>query len=161
MKAVFSLSDKSELEAAQRFLEQAAQTDLVTLLRQLSEILAHAGNSTVVRMQSGLQLKNAIYSKDPNTRVFYQNRWLQFPLEHRQYIKRNCINTLGTEQSGHSSAAQCVAYIACAELPANQWPDLMQILVKNVIVPGSSELLKQATLETIGYICQDIVSVAH
>lgn len=32
----------------------------------------------------------------------------------------------------------------------------MQILVRNVIQAESTELLKQATLETIGYICQDI-----
>lgn len=64
---------------------------------------------------------------------------------------------LGTETTTHSSAAQCVAYIACAEIPAHQWPDLMERLVENVITPNKAEACKRSTLEAIGYICQDIV----
>lgn len=55
-----------------------------------------------------------------------------------------------------SSAAQCVAYVAVTELPAGQWPNLMQTLVNNVINERSTEMEREATLETIGYICQDI-----
>jgi importin subunit beta-1 len=40
-------------------------------------------------MQAGLQLKNALYSKDPAIRLQYQQRWMQFPLELRNYIKTN------------------------------------------------------------------------
>ena len=57
-----------------------------------------------------------------------------------------------------SSAAQCVAYVACAELPANLWPDLINHLTENVTNPSSTEMMKESSLETIGYICQDIVS---
>ena len=69
------------------------------------------------------------------------------------------LETLGTETSRPSSAAQCVAYIACAELPMNGWPDLIQLLTEHVTNPNSTEMLKESTLEAIGYICQDIVSM--
>ena len=59
------------------------------LLKQLSEVLKHGGNSPVARMQAGLQLKNALYSKDPLVRTQYQQRWLQFVEEIRNYIKKN------------------------------------------------------------------------
>ncbi len=36
-----------------------------------------------------------------------------------------CFNALGTETAKPSQAAQCVGYIACAELPRNQWQDLI------------------------------------
>ena len=36
------------------------------------------------------------------------------------------------------------------------WPNLMSVLVNNVTNAGSTETLKEATLEAIGYICQDI-----
>lgn len=72
-----------------------------------------------------------------------------------------CLAALGTETTTHSSAAQCVAYIACAEIPALQWPDLMERLVENVITPNKTEACKRSTLEGIGYICQDIVRPVH
>ena len=68
------------------------------------------------------------------------------------------VFTLGTETVRPSSAAQCVAYIACAELPHKLWPDLIQTCTRNVIDPASTEMMKESTLEAVGYICQDIVS---
>lgn len=68
------------------------------------------------------------------------------------------VGALGTEQSRPSSAAQCVAYVAVAELPQNQWLDLINVLVSNVVQATSTEMQKEATLEAIGYICQEIDS---
>lgn len=67
------------------------------------------------------------------------------------------LAALGTETIRPSSAAQCVAYVACAELPAGMWPDLIAVLTSNVTNQNSTEMMKEATLEAIGYICQDIV----
>ena len=50
-----------------------------------------------------------------------------------------------------------MAYIACAELPHGLWPELVQLLTKNVTNPASTEMMKESSLEAIGYICQDIV----
>lgn len=71
------------------------------------------------------------------------------------------LQTLGTETYRPSSASQCVAGIACAEIPVNQWPELIPQLVANVTDPSSTEHMKESTLEAIGYICQDIVSVGE
>jgi hypothetical protein len=51
-----------------------------------------------------------------------------------------------------------VGYIACAELPRGLWPDCIQRLMMNVTDINATETLKEASLEAIGYICQDIVS---
>ena len=68
------------------------------------------------------------------------------------------FTALGTETAKPSSAASCIAGIASAELPHNLWPDLLNNLCLNTSNEGSSDTLKEATLEAIGYICQDIVS---
>lgn len=68
------------------------------------------------------------------------------------------LQTLGTETYRPSSASQCVAGIACAEIPVTQWPELIPQLMANVTDPSSTEHMKESTLEAIGYICQDIVS---
>ncbi len=54
-----------------------------------------------------------------------------------------------------------MAYIAVAELPAGHWKDLIPLLVQNVIGGASTEMMKEATLEAIGYICQEIVSLKY
>lgn len=71
------------------------------------------------------------------------------------------LQTLGTETYRPSSASQCVAGIACAEIPMNQWPELIPQLVANVTNQHSTEHMKESTLEAIGYICQDIVSTSE
>lgn len=148
--------DKLELETAQRFLEQAAQENLPELLKQLSDVLKHGGNSPVARMQAGIQLKNSLYSKEATLQAEYKQRWISFPDEVRMHIKKNVLETLGSETVRPSSAAQCVAYIACAELPTGMWPDLIVSLTQNVTNPVSTEMMKESSLEAIGYICQDI-----
>jgi importin subunit beta-1 len=49
-------------------------------------------------------------------------------------------------------SAQFIAAIAAIELPRNQWPQLMQQLVESVA--SGSDSFKQASLTTIGYICE-------
>ncbi|XP_025831486.1 importin subunit beta-1 isoform X2 [Agrilus planipennis] len=150
--------DKAELEQASSFLEQASQANLPEFLKTLSDILRHGGNSPVARMAAGLQLKNQLTSKDQNIKITYQQRWLALPEEIRDYIKKNIVGALGTETNRPSSAAQCVAYVAVAELPTGQWPGLINLLVNNVVQANSTEMQKEATLEAIGYICQEIDS---
>ncbi len=69
------------------------------------------------------------------------------------------LKSIGTETNRPSSAAQCVAFIAVIELPLGSWQEVINILCSNVINNTSSETVKEASLEAIGYICQDIVSM--
>lgn len=66
------------------------------------------------------------------------------------------MQALGTENTRPSCAAQCVAYVAVTELPINRWGILIQTLVNKVVNEASSDMDREAALETIGYICQDI-----
>nr|XP_046160838.1 importin subunit beta-1-like isoform X1 [Oncorhynchus gorbuscha] len=148
--------DRNELEAAQKFLEQAAIENLPTFLVELSKVLANPGNTQVARVAAGLQVKNSLTSKDPDVKTRYQQRWLAIDANARREIKNFVLQTLGTETYRPSSASQCVAGIACAEIPVTQWPELIPQLVANVTDSGSTEHMKESTLEAIGYICQDI-----
>lgn len=93
------------------------------MLKQLSDILRSTQYNELIRAQAAIQLKNAIYSKEEHVRLQYQERWMALPEDVRQAIKINCIESLGTETKRPSQAAQCVGYIACAELPRGAWPD--------------------------------------
>ena len=124
------------------------------LLKTLSDILAHGGNSAVARRQAGLQLKNRLTSSDEAVRTSYQQRWMALQFDVRHAVKNNILGALGSEGYRPSAAAQCVQYVASIELPAGEWPNLIAVLVANVTNPSSTEMCKEATLEAIGYICQ-------
>lgn len=63
------------------------------------------------------------------------------------------LQTLGsTNTQAGQAAAQVVASIAAIELPRNQWQDLMTSLVRNVSEGSAHQ--KQASLTTIGFICE-------
>ena len=51
-----------------------------------------------------------------------------------------------------------VATIAALDLPHGQWNDLITLLLNNVTSNPSNVNLKRASLETIGFICEEIVS---
>ncbi|VVD01756.1 unnamed protein product [Leptidea sinapis] len=141
--------DRNELESAEKYLNHAAVTNFTTFVKMLSDVLVQGGNSQVARMAAGLQLKNHLTSKDPAMKLQYQQKWLALPEDVRIYIKKNILSAMGTENSRPSSAAQCVAYVAVAELPAGQWNDLIPFLVDNVVNVESTEMKKEATLEAI------------
>ncbi|PAV74661.1 hypothetical protein WR25_19860 [Diploscapter pachys] len=86
----------------------------------------------------------------------FARRWISLPEATRISIKQHVMGTLGTEPYHPSIAAQCVKAIACAELPTGLWPDVISLLMGNVTSPQSGEMLKQSSLEALGYICQEI-----
>lgn len=78
-------------------------------MEALATVLADVGRSAVSRAAAGLQLKNYLTSKNPETKRQYVMRWLQIDPAVRNRIKQLALVTLGTETSQPSSAAQvCV-----------------------------------------------------
>lgn len=65
--------------------------------------------------------------------------------------------TLGsTTAKAGSVAAQVISAIASVELPAGQWPELIEILLRFMDNVDNVNL-RIATLQTIGYVCESIV----
>lgn len=60
------------------------------------------------------------------------------------------MQALGTETTRPSSAAQCVASVAVAELPVNQWSQCIPTLVNKVVADGTTERSRESALEAIG-----------
>ncbi|KAL9958290.1 hypothetical protein ACROYT_G035289 [Oculina patagonica] len=148
--------DQNAIQAAQTYLEQAAQANLPQFLVALVNVLGDATKSQVARMAAGLQLKNQLTSKDASVRLQYQQRWMALDGEVKSVIREMAIRTLGTETARPAIAPQCIAAIACAEIPQKQWMEVMDILQNITVQASSTDALKEHALETIGYICQDI-----
>jgi len=46
----------------------------------------------------------------------------------------------------------CLARVACVKLPGGHWPELIALLMENIVGEESTEAIKMACLESIGYI---------
>ncbi|KAL3119068.1 hypothetical protein niasHT_003851 [Heterodera trifolii] len=137
-------------------LNDASQINFPEFIHQLAVVLSDASNSPIVRRAAGLQIKNALVSREQALSDQKRNRWLSIPAEVRNVSKMCLLQSLGTE-TRPSVAAQCLAAIACVELPSNQWPDLLDRLVANVTTDGTDNaLLREASLEALGYIGLDM-----
>lgn len=70
-------------------------------------------------------------------------------------MKEQAIGTLGTEGRPPSTAAQVIAFVACAELPQQKWPDAIPSLLAGLdqLPDGSEapEFQRASVLEAIGY----------
>ncbi|TDZ38652.1 Importin subunit beta-1 [Colletotrichum spinosum] len=150
-----SLSPDANLRnAAEQQLTQAADNNFPLYLATLVQELANESADGSIRAAAGLALKNAFTARDFARHQELQAKWLQqTDDETKTQVKNLTLQTLASSnaQAGQA-AAQVISSIAGLELPRDQWQDLMNILVKNV--SDGAEHQKQASLTTIGYICE-------
>ena len=120
----------------------------------LSSELANDQAQSQVRIAAGLALKNSFSARDFTRLREVQEKWLQqIDPNIRNQVKNLGLQTLAsTDSRAGQSAAQFIASIAAIELPRELWPELMPALVQNV--GSGSDQKKQASLTTIGFICE-------
>ncbi|KAJ9155733.1 Importin subunit beta-1 [Pleurostoma richardsiae] len=150
-----SLSPDANLRhAAELQLTQAAENNFSLYLATLVQELANENAQGHIRAAAGLALKNAFTAREFARQAALQAKWLQqTEQETKNRVKELALQTLSSNnaQAGQA-AAQVVASIASIELPRSQWPELMGALVKSV--SDGSPHQKQASLTTIGFICE-------
>ena len=80
---------KEELQMAQHYLEQALEHDMAGFLSSLSQVISGVHYSAVSRIQAGLQIKNALYSKHAESRTKKREKWSSISTDIRCQIKKN------------------------------------------------------------------------
>lgn len=146
--------DATIRQNAEQQLTQAANVDFPGYVSTLAHELANEQAQPHIRTAAGIALKNAFSSREfPRLREV-QEKWLrQVDLDVKRNVKQLALRTLASNDTrAGQSAAQFIASIAAIEVPREQWPELMPSLVQNV-TDGASHL-KQASLTTIGFICE-------
>lgn len=150
-----SLSPDNELRHnAEQQLSQAAENNFSLYLETLVQELANDNAQGHIRAAAGLALKNAFTAREAPRQAAVQAKWLQQTSnDTKSKVKTLTLQTLvsSNAQAG-AAAAQVIASIAGIELPRNQWPDLMQTLVRGVSEGNPHQ--KQASLTAIGFICE-------
>jgi len=146
--------DQSKRMLAEQWLVEAEKTNFPLYVQMLTQELITSPNNTVKQL-AGLVFKNTLTAKDDHTRAGKFSRWLAIDPALRAQIKTGVISVLASpSHDARSSAAQVASHIAQIELPRQQWPDLIKNLLDNV--SNGNDFFKQASLETLGYVCEDI-----
>ncbi|KAE8722463.1 Importin subunit beta-1 [Hibiscus syriacus] len=140
---------------AEESLKQFQEQNLPGFLLVLSGELVNEEKPVETRKLAGLILKNALDAKDQQRKVELVQRWLLLDGNAKSQIKSGLLKTLSSPVSdARSTASQVIAKVAGIELPHKQWPELIGSLLSNVHqLPAQA---KQATLETLGYLCEEV-----
>ncbi|KAF2396283.1 ARM repeat-containing protein [Trichodelitschia bisporula] len=135
-------------------LNQAAEADFSGYLSRLAHELANDDAGPNIRVAAGLALKNSFSARNLMRLRQVQERWLtQIDGSVKTNVKALALKTLTSNDSrAGQAAAQFISAIAAIEIPRNMWPELMPTLVESVGSGAAHQ--KQASLTTIGYICE-------
>eukprot|EP00283_Hemiselmis_rufescens_P010191 CAMPEP_0173432662 /NCGR_PEP_ID=MMETSP1357-20121228/10379_1 /TAXON_ID=77926 /ORGANISM="Hemiselmis rufescens, Strain PCC563" /LENGTH=901 /DNA_ID=CAMNT_0014397289 /DNA_START=64 /DNA_END=2769 /DNA_ORIENTATION=+ len=162
--------DANTRNAAEEQLKASCSADAANHLFLLSnELQDESAPNVQTRSLAGLTLKNFMTSKDHAQAVKLANDWMALNPEVRSKIKSNSCQALSSLQRDvQLAAAQVISKIATIELPKtgpdgrSQWEELMPLLLQSVVQPEPTPqglAKKQASLHTIGYICEEIASL--
>lgn len=148
--------DSSVREPAEKWLQEAEKQNPALFLQMLCLELANNDKPPDSRKLAGLILKNSLTANEESRKMLLIQKWLSLEANLRNTIKQAVFTTLAASQrEARSTAAQVLAAIAFIELPrANMWPDLIPALLLNM--QHENDNLKQATLEALGFICEEI-----
>ncbi|KMT12381.1 hypothetical protein BVRB_5g103140 [Beta vulgaris subsp. vulgaris] len=144
---------RTEAEASLRqFQEQNSSGFLLALSVELS----NDGKPIESRRLAGIVLKNSLDAKDSSRKEHLVQQWVSIDASMKLQIKESLLRTLRSviQEAWHTSS-QVIAKIASIEIPRKEWPDLIASLLNNMTQPDSPASLKQATLETLGYVCEE------
>jgi importin subunit beta-1 len=137
-------------------LQAAEAHSLGLYFHALINELADESKNPHTRALAGVVIKNRLDSKDAAKRAQYATDWVALDPQVRSHVKAGILQTLGsTVADARNASAQVCAKIAQIDLPQNLWPELINVLLGNM-TQSQNDCLKQATLQTLGYICEEI-----
>ncbi|KAM7262783.1 hypothetical protein ACFE04_000466 [Oxalis oulophora] len=142
---------------AEANLGQFQEQNLPIFLLSLSVELANNDKPVESRRLAGIVLKNSLDAKDSVRKEALIQQWMMIDINIKSQVKDSLLRTLGSSvaEARHTSA-QVIAKVAAIEIPRKQWPELIASLLNNMTQLDSPAPVKQATLETLGYVCEEI-----
>lgn len=143
--------------SAEETLKQFQDQNLPHFLLSLSVELSNDQKPPESRRLAGIILKNSLDAKDSVKKEELAQSWMGIDRSIRSQIKESLLRTLFSfiSEARHTSS-QVIAKVACIEIPRGEWLDLIERLLVSMTQQDASAPLKQATLETLGYVCEEV-----
>lgn len=149
--------DHSVRTNAENVLKDAEQKNFASYLVTLADHLGGNENNPESRRLAGLIIKNSLHSRDISIRSHYVERWLHTVDEQSKiHIRHSLLSTLNAQApEPRRAAAQVIAKIAAMDINrTGGWETLINELLSSCN-NATEDHLKQASLEALGYICEE------
>lgn len=112
------------------------------------------------RQMASLYLKNCFNAKSTGLIKEKQARWLKLDAPSRAPVKESLLQAMRSPTQGVPHfCALVAAEIAAVELPYEQWPEFVPVLMENVTSTQAAEPVKLASLECLGYTAERVAEV--
>lgn len=150
--------DQGVRREAEKVLKEAEEKNISAYLVLLVDHLAAEGNDRESRRLAGLIVKNAVDARDPTVRAHLADRWISSVDDpSKKHIRFALFAALAAiDPQPRRAAAQVIAKIAAIDLPRpGAWDVLINELLMRATSSESADHLRQAALETLGYICEE------
>ena len=147
-------------KAAEQTVREYEQRDFPGYMAALATELATEGKSAQVRQLAGLLLKNGLAAKTDAQQQINHQRWRVLDGTLRDAVKQPILAAM---RSGEAivcrTAAQAAAEIAAVEVPFNEWPTFLPSILENIQNQQSTDPIRIASLECLGYTCERVAQL--
>ena len=155
---LLATQDPRKNAAAEAQIKQAESANVEQYFTALAQELANAEKPVVARQLAGLLLKNGLAAKDLTRDRELKQRWVALPANSRNLVKEATTMALVFPQVDvGKAAAQVLAKIGAIEIPPNEWPGLVPLLLQHVT--NTDNAPRQISLVCLGYLCEELVLV--
>jgi importin subunit beta-1 len=157
---LLATQDPNTRAQAEAKIKEAENANTEEFFKALSQELGGEDKPKIARQLSGLLLKNGLAAKDPNRNQELRQRWANLPSSSRELVKQATSKALITpDLDVGKAAAQVLAKIGSVEIPVNEWPGLVPMLLSHVT--SQDARARQIALVCLGYLCEDLVALTE
>ncbi|KXZ55363.1 hypothetical protein GPECTOR_3g492 [Gonium pectorale] len=147
--------DNNIRQQAEQHLEQLKQSNFPSFLASITNELGNEERADDVRQAAGLQLKNSVDAKDAARRQDLVAKWTGTDGALKQHIRDVLLRCLHSPV--RKTVALAISKFAAIDMAANEWAALVPSLLNNMgAQPPVALGTRQATLTTLGHICEEV-----
>lgn len=149
--------DQAIRTAAEAQLTLAVEQQYGPFLLALCSELATEGKHEANRQLAGLYMKNLITAQDVQIMAAKANKWMECDPAIKEQVKAGLLQALLCPLKTVShTAAQVVAAFGAIDVPNGAWESLLPQLFTNVSSPDAPLFARVASLEALGYLCEEM-----
>lgn len=98
-----------------------------------------------------------IPTQNQKIQVLLANQWVSVSDAVKAQIRSALLTTLASATPDvRHTAALVIAKVSAIEIPRSAWPELIPSLLNNANTPSNPAGLRHATLEALGYVCEEL-----
>lgn len=157
---LLATQDPNTRAQAEAKIKEAEAQSHEEYFKALADELSREDKPKIARQLSGLLLKNGLAAKDPKRNTELKMRWAALPAGSRELVKQATTKALITaDMDVGKAAAQVLGKIGSIEIPVNEWPGLVPLLLQHVT--NQDARARQISLVCLGYLCEDLVIITE